>query len=525
MAGRPLYARLRVRGWLLLESPLHVGGAGGDRSVDLPLARDGGGDHYVPGTSLAGCLRACAEGVGERSSSTRWGYIVERTEQGAVSRVVVGDARVLAADGASSAIVEEIRDGVGIDRVLGASAPGILYSRAVLPRGSRLELAVDIESRTSDELEDDYQFLVALLAALGRGDAPLGAGKTRGLGALTLLTGPGDLAVTEERFDCRASVIAALRSPRDVTADVMSLVGRAEPSWPRRVVRVTMPWVAAGPVMVRASVEGLRVDGLPLVGRRDGNRLVPVIPGASIKGALRARAEWILRSLAGVDADRAGRAEEFADQSEGGALALVRALFGAPPVGKQAKDAPPDTRGIGALAVNDCYARTADLSNELWIEALSPEEATRTEGEQQRRRAAWSRRMVEAGYHPTHHVAIDRWTGGAAAGLLYSVLEPEGVSWDPISIGISCDRLDRVGAGLVEPALALVWLLVRDLGEGLVPLGYAVNRGMGDVKVDPRTVTWSGLPGHDNGRTVSHDQLDVSAWAGAWESYIAEAGG
>ena len=43
---------------LLVETPLHVGGASSDVRSDMPLAEDGRGRIYLPGTSLAGPMRA-----------------------------------------------------------------------------------------------------------------------------------------------------------------------------------------------------------------------------------------------------------------------------------------------------------------------------------------------------------------------------------------------------------------------------------------------------------------------------------
>ena len=55
--ARPIENRLIVSGTLEALTPLHVGGYGEDVDSDLPLARDGQGRHYLPGTSLAGPIR------------------------------------------------------------------------------------------------------------------------------------------------------------------------------------------------------------------------------------------------------------------------------------------------------------------------------------------------------------------------------------------------------------------------------------------------------------------------------------
>jgi hypothetical protein len=99
-----------------------------------------------------------------------------------------------------------------------------------------------------------------------------------------------------------------------------------------------------------------------------------------------------------------------------------------------------------------------------------------------------------------NHVSIDRWTGGAAEGLLYSVLEPSGVAWQPLRM-----RLDvpRAGGPRRHPgdgdeadhrAMALLLLLLRDLAEGWVTLGFGGTRGQGQVSVEQVRFTGRALP-------------------------------
>src|SRR5690606_26985245 len=68
--GRRMTARIRARGWLRTESPLHVGGLGSDPSDALPIAVDGLGRLYVPGTTLAGVLRHWMVGAAARPVRT-----------------------------------------------------------------------------------------------------------------------------------------------------------------------------------------------------------------------------------------------------------------------------------------------------------------------------------------------------------------------------------------------------------------------------------------------------------------------
>ncbi|PZG16234.1 hypothetical protein C1I98_39040, partial [Spongiactinospora gelatinilytica] len=184
--GRHVTSRIRVRGWLRTRSPLHVGGVGDDPSDPLPIARDGLGRLYVPGTSLAGVLRNWSRGRDDTGDGLAelWGDAVT----GHAARVFVADA-LIANDtrqddrtpllGLSDL---EYRPSVGIDRVTGTAAQEFLYGRAVVPAGHYLRLEIDIESR--DEAARDEARMGAMLAALAAGEIRLGAATGRGYGAV-----------------------------------------------------------------------------------------------------------------------------------------------------------------------------------------------------------------------------------------------------------------------------------------------------------------------------------------------------
>jgi hypothetical protein len=85
------------------------------------------------------------------------------------------------------------------------------------------------------------------------------------------------------------------------------------------------------------------------------------------------------------------------------------------------------------------------------------------------------------------HVAIDRWTGGAAESLLYSAIEPRPAAWQPIRLRLRSGQGDQAGD---TAALALLWLTLRDFCAGRIALGFGANRGYGDFEVQSLTIDW-----------------------------------
>ncbi|MEK6410288.1 MAG: RAMP superfamily CRISPR-associated protein [Acidobacteriota bacterium] len=472
--ARKIASRLRITGKLVACGPLHVGGAGGNADVDLALAENGQGKLYVPGTSLAGPLRAwLRQRVGDQEVNKVWGYQeqrpTEREPQGHASFVIVEDGLVKLPAGATV----ETRDGVGIDRVMGAAAEHVKYNRAVLPSGSEIELEITVELKEKNDAARSH--LIAALQALQRGEIRFGAAKTRGLGQVTLK----DLSVCEQDLLSFRGMLQTLRNKKDAL-DLKNLSVQILPGVP--TLSIQIDWSPRGPLMVKAERDGVAVDMLPLVSAKGGD-LTFVLPGSSIKGALRSQAERIVRTVHRVPAPQVVDSRKaFLKQievmeredkdDEEGDRSLIGALFGAAGKAnkKDIKDEGPPLLGLSALTVEDCYAQPR-FTPRHWdaIEAAADSDTT------QALQLAGLTQMQQA-----FHVAIDRWTGGAADGFLYTVLEPHGVAWEPMRLTLDLSRLRKDD----RPAAVMCLLLtLRDLVNGRIPLGFATNRGMGAIEV------------------------------------------
>ncbi len=490
--ARNVKGRVMLIGTLVAETPLHVGGHGPDVDTDLPLARNGAGRCYIPGTSLAGVLRAwCGQALGPASRNSQqqvqglvrelWGY--QEQEQGHASYVFVEDAEI------SRPFEIEIRDGVGIDRRYGCAAEHIKYDRAVLPAGTMLPLRVAV-----DYSEDGRERALAMLDALGRALAGrqlvLGAGGTRGLGRVKL---QGKKLLAQD-FASRQGILAVVRSvddgepvgEKELEAARASLQPRE-----KQAIRVTVEWEPRGPLMVKAGLEGLASDMLPLVSHR-GKQLHLVLPGSSIKGALRSRAECIMRTLLDQDASQEKDPKRrFLDDVR---VPLIDEAFGVRGLSHEERKRDPAWNrrqrwnvqngpqpGRGALSAEDCYAK-AGLDTDDWQTILSADDDRSLRAALQKAHQRWQQ---------AYHVAVDRWTGGAAESFLYTVLEPHGVEWEPLQLELD---LERLISDFQMPAAMLLLLLLRDLADGRLPLGFGTNRGLGAVTVKSVEFRVSGLP-------------------------------
>jgi CRISPR/Cas system CSM-associated protein Csm3 (group 7 of RAMP superfamily) len=479
--ARKIRTRLKIKGSLVANSPLHIGGNDGSALVDLALAVNGQGAYYIPGTSLAGALRAwmASEGALTNLVEDLWGNQEKSGKEklGHASYILIEDAPI------NKGVKTEIRDGVGIDRYYGTAAEQVKFDRAILPKGTEIPLVMTVEHADKSPIDWETRkgAVVALLKALEGQEIRLGAAKTRGLGRVQLK----NPTILEQDLCSAEGMLGALRN-QGTSLSLGALAEKVCVPPARSKLTVAIDWEPVGPLMVKAEADGIAVDTLPLVSAV-GDHLTFVLPGSAIKGALRSQAERIIRTLQAVslEPDR-----KFNDQLQ--AVPLIQEVFGSaarlkPGSNPQKKE---QHGRLGALAVDDCYAKLA-IQPEQWsqIESAANERELR-----QRLNAAQLHQTQQA-----FHVAVDRWTGGAADGFLYSTLEPMGVTWEPIGLTLDLNWLNRTASDTTAIAsIALVLLLLRDLAAGRIPLGYGVNRGMGAIQINHIQIQGYGLEDLNN---------------------------
>ena len=492
--ARRITQRLKITGTFTAETPLHVGGLGTDPTVDLSLAVNGQSQEYIPGTSLAGALRNWMEDCNLSPSiiDSIWGF--QRDEAGHASFVILEDAVVTLLKGA----IVELRDHVGIDRIYGAASDKTKFDRAILPKGTTfpLEMTIDLSQDNPQALEAVEQ----LIHAIETDGLRLGGAKTRGLG-LVKLTG---IAWKDYDFGTFSGMIAALRGKGNNHKPTSLSTSH--------LLRLSIHWKPIGALMVKSGQDGVAVDILPLVSRV-GNETTFVLPGSAIKGALRSQAERILRTVLKQEQQPIGKLQ---DQLENKSLELTQWLFGKSGTGSQSTSV---ELGRGALSIDDCYCKKR-MQPSAW-QAVEYAVDDRTQ-----QNAGTLRGTLDAATltetQQAYHVAIDRWTGGAAEHMLYSALEPFGLDWEPIELTVSLNRIDEANR---SAAKALLLLILRDIAQGRIPLGYGVNRGYGSLEVESVSLKAAAIAEFGGDEIIfasdgSIAGIDITEIGDAWTTWL-----
>lgn len=431
------------------------------------------------------------------------------------------------------------RPGIAIDRYWGSVGDGALFFHEVAPEGQKLHLGITAEvdpcrfakedKPTIEELEADVERLFSvILGLLDSGRVAFGKRKGAGWGRVKIAkhkTKDGKTkscySLTKARLDDVEGLKAWLKGKP------ISETGGIEPATLRNGNRITIdiewesptgilvaetdeekqeekqkdaakPGVSEGPQGEAENADGQKsakeklnvAHPLRAYKTADGEQKAPlVLPGSSVRGALRTRASRIARTI--LYRKREDETPDWSNVPVHDQLAndptLVRALFGT-------------TERRGAVTVLDTLS--------------IPSEA----GEAEKLRTV------------THN-AGDRWTGGVIDGGLYEEKYPV-PKWNVLRIEVDPERIvgpsqsddgpqddarpkadaaskgdgvprhhsgsqdapgadnrrDKTSLRRQQAAICLLGLTLAELATGTLPLGSRGTRGMGQVKVNRLTV-------------------------------------
>ena len=544
--SRRLQGKVYVDAGLRVEEPLHVGALADDLECDMPLQRDGCGRIVIPGTSLAGALRAWTE---RRFPALHnlldgfWGHQPDDTDEGAASFCLVNDA--LIEDGAA---LEELVHRVRLDAHTAAAREGGKFDQAVLARGQRLSFSLELEVPEDTALAAQYRALLGwIMRDLQDGLVRLGGGKQHGLGAVraeqieiwehafTLAgfraraqarlqhsTAPIAFAVATKLDNSGqdgAGNVAGADCPPPVSKTALDTL-KKDRLQPQAVEELSLlvQWHPVGALMSKAPFDGNAIDILPLVAHANKTHVALALPGTGIRGALRHTLARIVRTVLDRDEAPAGSAGE--DEAP---LPGIDALFGravdrkyaatrrkGQNKGSQTSDPAREGR-TGALRTPGLLAENARFSVEQWdkIAAAKGQDKVNT---QEPRESKPPQSIAEAINHalddalaakaggPTKEAAAplqlrpefrrsqDRWT--AITANLFQELQPLNVRWPALRFTLELDRLPPEERDI---GVALLLLAVSEMRAGRFTLGFGANQSFGTVAVD--AVTWESRDG------------------------------
>lgn len=269
--------RLILKGIIQLQSPALIG-CGRAESTDIDLIKDSDGKPYIPATSLIGTLRTNIKPDGINLDSF-WGYT--NNTDSAQSAIRCEDLNIVS-NGANAV---EIRDGIKIDSKNGIVESGAKYDYEIIPKGVKFHIKMEVAYGV-DNKETYAKMLKTIEHNLSSGMISVGAKTNSGLGSVKLT----DAHIYDFDYSSKEAVLLWLKQDFDKKHEIKGI----EPYATRYndfVMNITLKLKTS--LIVRSYSSS--PDAPDAVHIKSGNE--EIIPGTSLKGAIRARAERIENTI------------------------------------------------------------------------------------------------------------------------------------------------------------------------------------------------------------------------------------
>ena len=289
MQGASLTQRIVIHGKMVLQSPLLIGSGGetDDRKheVDTYVLKNRQEEPYIPGTSLAGVLRAWMRSWSPEDAELLFGRVNRGTNGKDDLQSAIDIADILLT---GSSIIT--RDGVGIDDITGTGKDGVKYDYEAVERGAAGDLSIVLTIRQFHEWQNpDLRAVVTRLADQLCTGVRIGALTTKGFGKAVCEN------VRVEFYD--------FHQPEAVQAWMFGKpapdIYQAKPD--RQLVDETFvvdaDFALRSSLLVRSSEVSAeekedKIQAVPMRSQQDY-----LIPGTTLKGVLRHQAGDIMRAI------------------------------------------------------------------------------------------------------------------------------------------------------------------------------------------------------------------------------------
>jgi len=290
MGEERLTGKLILKGRLDLKTPLIIGSGESD-IADIVVLKDSKERPYIPATSFVGVLRHYfKEGIDDNTKKTInknkqidyfWGSKESKKADGYQSALMCSDLKT------QDKAKIKVRDGVAIDHKTGIAKKEAKFDYEVVEPGIGFDLNVEINIRKAYDKEIFKKILKTIVDALKTEDIRLGAMTTKGFGICKL----DDVKYYEFDFSKRENVITWLKKELGKEQELS-----VEPFSIKSKEFLIDAWFKIKSSLMIKSYSG-DLKAPDAVHITSNNNIV--LPGTSLKGAIRDRAIRIINTLGG----------------------------------------------------------------------------------------------------------------------------------------------------------------------------------------------------------------------------------
>ena len=429
------------------ETPLVIGSGNKDIKTDSVVAKDINELPYIPATTLAGLIR---HSLPEELQEYWMGF--QKKKDGEGSRIMLSEGKILSADGnpidglnlVKDKITQlcrelPIRQHVRINQQ-GTAVKNGKFDEEIVPKGVRFCFEIELMAE-----KDKPGIMDTILSIIQSDGFRIGSGSRSGFGKIKvvgILRRDLDLCVPDELtlyLGKSASLAKAWEGYKPYTpsatkeSDCILYTLELRP--------VDFMFFGSGFGDERSDMTFVREPVITSWDRGEATveelERVILIPASSVKGALAHRTAYHYNRLEGVFADK--KTAEELEKNTGKENKAVKTLFG---------------------SEGDRKGKNKQRGNILFSDVI------------EKQKAPLEKKVL-------NHVKIDRFTGGAVDGALFSeeVLYAPGKIFN-LELMLRKTAVDEKDGKIVKAFEAAL----IDLCKGYLPLGGGVNRGNGTFK-------------------------------------------
>ncbi|MBF8278412.1 MAG: superfamily protein [Candidatus Brocadiaceae bacterium] len=341
--------KLVLEGLIELRSPALIGCGSKERS-DVDIIRDGGNNPFIPATSFVGALRHVITIEGRENElklKQFWGFTADgknAQEAGRPTGLSHADNAVSVAEREKISNTREerqsslrcrdltykkglvpnitIRDGIAIEAKTGIVESGKKYEYEVIEPGAQFNLHLEVSFGNDTTRDFSRSMIVTIREKLEQEAVRIGAKTNSGLGKIRLV----DAKISELNFGDRRDLVHWLRKDFSNTTP---LSGVKPFSLREKLFTIDATFGLKNSLIIRSYPSDPKMADAVHI--QSGG--IPVLPGASLKGAIRSRAERIIKTLfgAGMDKTDVNKTDKV--------KAFLNALFGYVDCENQTKEA------------------------------------------------------------------------------------------------------------------------------------------------------------------------------------------
>jgi len=283
-----------IKGEFVLDSPLIIGSGEKENKTDIVVLKDENGKPYISATSFVGALKHWFDEETEYTGNMDqknffWGADKKDTENSSIQSALIVDDLYMKSSPSNPSI--SYRDGIGIDSKTGMVKKGAKYSFEIVNPHAKFDFYARVIMRKAFDKETFKKILSTILTGLKSNKIRFGAMTNKGFGRGHL----ENVEIMDYDFSNKIDIYNWLaKKDKEKANDFYKDSYKEKTSY----FELNALFNLKDSLIVHSySTQIGEPDAVHIRGIGENGEEVPILPGTSVKGALRNRMMRIIKTI------------------------------------------------------------------------------------------------------------------------------------------------------------------------------------------------------------------------------------